>query len=73
MAVLLLTYATVTLVDCALPLTNNIALLVAVSAPYAVVLAALELVISVLGRRAVTSVLAVVVLAATLGVQIRWY
>ncbi|MGB7360830.1 MAG: hypothetical protein WA944_23910 [Mycobacterium sp.] len=62
-----------TLVVRALPLTNNIALLVAVSAPFAVVLAAVGLVLSVLGRHIVMSVIAVVVVAATLGVQIRWY
>lgn len=53
--------------------TNNIALLAAVSAPYAVVLPALGLVPAVLGRHVVTSVLAVVVLAVSLGSQMRWY
>ncbi len=72
MAVLDLLYAVATLVVRLLHLTNNIALLVAVSARFAVVLAAVALVLSALGRRAVMSVSAVVVLAAALGIQIHW-
>ncbi|NVN52778.1 hypothetical protein HLY00_4488 [Mycolicibacterium hippocampi] len=72
MAVLALTNASVSLVVRQLHLTNNIALLVAVSAPCAVVLAAVALVLSVLGRRVATSVIAVVVLAVAIGIQIRW-
>lgn len=71
-AVLALTNASVSLVVRQLHLTNNIALLVAVSAPCAVVLAAVALVLSVLGRRVATSVIAVVVLAVAIGIQIRW-
>lgn len=71
-AVLDLLYAVATLVVRLLHLTNNIALLVAVSARFAVVLAAVALVLSALGRRAVMSVSAVVVLAAALGIQIHW-
>ena len=73
MAVLALLYAVATLAARTLPLMNNIMLLAAVSAPYAVVLAAVALVLSVLGHRVVMSVIAVVVLAVSLGVQIRWY
>lgn len=51
------TYAAVTLVVRGLPLTNNIALLLAVSAPHAVVLPALGPVLAVLGRHVVTSVM----------------
>lgn len=73
MAVLAVAYAVVTIVIRSLPLTNNLALLVAVSAPYAVVLAAVALVLSVLGWRVVLSLIAVVVLVTTLSVQMRWY
>lgn len=60
-AVLALTYAAVILLARAFPLTNNVALLVAVSAPYAAVLAAVGLLLSVLSRRVVMSVIAAVV------------
>ena len=46
---------------------------VACGGEYILMLAASALVLSVLVRHAVTSVMTVAVLAATLGVQIRWY
>ncbi|MGE2836588.1 endonuclease/exonuclease/phosphatase family protein [Mycobacterium sp. SMC-4] len=54
-------------------MTNNISLLIAVSAPYAVLVAVAALVTAVLGRRAVLSLVAVVVVATSLGVQLNWY
>ncbi|WNG88949.1 endonuclease/exonuclease/phosphatase family protein [Mycobacterium sp. ITM-2016-00317] len=57
----------------ALPLTNVVALVIAVGAPYTVFVATLGLALAVLQRRAVLSIVAVVVVVVSLGIQVRWY
>ncbi|MGE2728589.1 endonuclease/exonuclease/phosphatase family protein [Mycolicibacterium vaccae] len=70
---ILVGYAALTLVLRTLPLTNNIGLLIAVSAPYAVLIAAAGVVVAVLGHRVLLSVIAMIVLATSLGVQLNWH
>lgn len=57
----------------ALPVTNNVSLLIAVSAPYAVLLAGFTLLGALLERRAVMAFVAAVVMTVSLGVQMHWY
>ncbi|KWX57702.1 endonuclease/exonuclease/phosphatase family protein [Mycobacterium sp. NAZ190054] len=66
-------FSILTLVVRALPLTNNVALVLAVGAPYTVIAALVGLAVAVLSRRVVLSIVAVVVVAASLGIQVRWY
>lgn len=71
--VVALGFSILTLVIRALPLTNTVMLVIAVAAPYTVAVALLGLVLAVLSRRVILSVLAVVVVAVSLGIQVRWY
>lgn len=73
LAVLAIAFSTVTLVIRTLPLTNIYMLVIAVGAPYVALVATLGVILAVLSRRVVLSLLAVIVLAATLEVQWRWY
>lgn len=73
LAVFTLGYALLTLVLRTLPLTNNLSLLIAVSAPYAVLAALSVLVIAALRRRVVLSLVATAIVAVCLGVQLNWY
>ncbi|WP_260762616.1 endonuclease/exonuclease/phosphatase family protein [Mycobacterium sp. SMC-4] len=66
-------YAVLALVMRTLPLASNIALLIAVSAPYAVLVAVVVFVVALLRRRVVLSLVAVVLVAVSLGVQLNWY
>lgn len=73
LAVLALTLAVIAVAVRARPLTNNVALLVAAASPYAVVAAAVGLALSLLCRRVVISVVAVVIVAANVALQVPWY
>lgn len=73
LAFIALGYAVLTLVLRTLPLTNNICLLIAVSAPYAVLVAMATFVVAVLRRRVVLSLVALLVVAMSFGVQLNWY
>ncbi|WP_260757661.1 endonuclease/exonuclease/phosphatase family protein [Mycobacterium sp. SMC-8] len=66
-------FSILTVVIRALPLTNTFMLVIAVAAPYSVVVAMFGLVLAVLSRRVILSVVAVIVLAVSLGIQVRWY
>lgn len=57
----------------ALPLTNNVALVIAVGSPYVAVAAAVTLVFSLVARQVVLSLVAVVIVTANLAIQIPWY
>lgn len=57
----------------ALPLTNNVALVIAVGSPYVAVAAAVTLVLSLIARQWVLSLVAVVIVTANLAIQIPWY
>lgn len=68
-----LAYTVLTLVMRSLPVTNNVSLLIAVSAPYAVLLAAFTFLGALLERQAVMAFVAAVVMTMSLGVQMNWY
>lgn len=68
-----LAFVVATLVIRALPLPNNVALVIAVGSPYVALVALLGLVIAVLNRLKVLSVVAVAVTAASVGAQMHWY
>ncbi|MDW5611088.1 endonuclease/exonuclease/phosphatase family protein [Mycolicibacterium sp. D5.8-2] len=73
LAAVALAFTVATLVIRALPLPNNLALVIAVGAPYVVLVALLGLVVAALSRLVVLSIVAVVVVAASLAVQVHWY
>lgn len=73
LAVSALTFAVIALVARALPLSNNIVLIVAAGSPYAVVIAVAGLTLTVMCRRTILSVVAVAVVVATVAVQVPWY
>jgi endonuclease/exonuclease/phosphatase (EEP) superfamily protein YafD len=73
LVIVALAFAVATLVIRALPLPNNVALVIAVGSPYVMLVALLGLVVAVLNRLKVLSVVAVVVVAASLAVQMNWY
>lgn len=73
LAVFTLGYTVLTLVLRALPLNNNVSLLIAVSAPYAVLAALSVLFVAALRRRVVLALVSAVVVAVSLGVQLNWY
>lgn len=68
-----LAIAAATLVIRALPLPNNLALVIAVGSPYVVLVALLGLVIAALNRLIALSVIAVLVTAASVAAQMHWY
>ena len=68
-----LTFSVLTLVIRALPLTNNGALVIAVGAPFTVMIAAGALVLAVLNRWLVLSVAAVLLVATSVAIQVDWY
>jgi endonuclease/exonuclease/phosphatase (EEP) superfamily protein YafD len=70
---LALMFSVIAIVVRALPLSNNIALIIAAGSPYAAVVAVTGLALSVMGRQVVMSVVAVVIVAAGLVIQMRWY
>lgn len=70
LAIIALGYTALTLVMRSLPLINNVALLIAVSTPYAVLLAVMTFLSAILKRLAMV---AVVVMVASLGTQLHWY
>jgi hypothetical protein len=72
-AVAVLVYSTVALIARHLPLPNNLALVVAVSSAYVPLVALSGLALSVLSRRILLAIVAMLVVAATLAVQVRWY
>jgi hypothetical protein len=67
-----LAFVVATLVIRALPLANNVALVIAVGSPYVVLVALLGLVVA-LSRLVVLSIVAAVVVVASLAVQMHWY
>jgi endonuclease/exonuclease/phosphatase (EEP) superfamily protein YafD len=73
LAVSALTFAVIALVARAVPLSNNIVLIVAAGSPYVVVIAVAGLALSVMCRRTVVSVVAVAIVVATVAVQVPWY
>lgn len=73
LVVVALSVVVATLVIRALPLPNNLALVIAVGAPYVVLVALLGLVVAALSRLVVSSIAAVAVMAASLAVQVHWY
>ncbi len=73
LVIVALAFVVATLVIRALPLTNNVALVIAVGSPYVVLVALLGLVVAVLNRLMVLSIVAVVVTAASVAVQVHWY
>ncbi|WP_234935488.1 endonuclease/exonuclease/phosphatase family protein [Mycolicibacterium austroafricanum] len=68
-----LAIAAATLVIRALPLPNNLALVIAVGSPYVVLVALLGLVIAALNRLIALSLIAVLVTAASVAAQVHWY
>lgn len=68
-----LAFSVVTLVVRALPVSNIVTLVIAVAAPYTVFVAAAGLALAVLSRRVLLSVAAVIIVAVSLGIQVRWY
>jgi endonuclease/exonuclease/phosphatase (EEP) superfamily protein YafD len=68
-----LLFSVATLVARALPLSNVIALVVAVGSPYVPLVALAGVVMFVLCRRIVLSIVTVAVLAVTVAVQVPWY
>jgi endonuclease/exonuclease/phosphatase (EEP) superfamily protein YafD len=68
-----LLFSVATLVARALPLSNVIALVVAVGSPYVPLVALSGLAMSVLCRRILLSIVAVAVVAVTVAVQVPWY
>lgn len=73
LVIVALAFAVAALVIRALPLPNNVALVIAVGSPYVVLVALLGLVVAALNRLKVLSVAAVAVTAASVGVQMHWY
>lgn len=73
LAVTALVYSVVALIVRTRPLSNVLALVVAVGTPYVPLVAAFGLALSVLCRRLVLSIVAVAVVAVTLAVQVPWY
>ena len=73
LAVAALVVSVVTLVVQARPLSNILALVVAVGSPYVPLVALLGLVLSAMCRRVFLSIVAVAVVAVTLAVQVPWY
>jgi hypothetical protein len=69
LAVSALVFAVVTLVARARPVSNIVALVVAVGSPYAPFVALAGLILSVLSRRKLLVIVAVLVVAATFAVQ----
>jgi endonuclease/exonuclease/phosphatase (EEP) superfamily protein YafD len=66
-------FSVATVVARALPLSNVIALVVAVGSPYVPLLALSAVAMSVACRRILLSIVAVAVLAVTVAVQVPWY
>ncbi|WP_275572211.1 endonuclease/exonuclease/phosphatase family protein [Mycolicibacterium vanbaalenii] len=73
LVVVALSFVVATLVIRALPLPNNLALVIAVGSPYVVLVALLGLVVAAPSRLMVLSIAAVLVMAASLGAQVLWY
>ena len=73
LALVALLFSVATLVARALPLSNVIALVVAVGSPYVPLVALAGLVMFVLCRRILLSIVTVAVLAVTVAVQVPWY
>lgn len=73
LAVFALAFSIFTLIVRALPLSNNVALFVAVSSPYVVLVAVVGLILALMSRRAVLSMAAVVIVAVNLAIQLPWY
>lgn len=73
LVVVALSFVVATLVIRALPLPNNLALVIAVGSPYVVLVALLGLVVAALSRMRVLSIVAVAIMAACLAVQVHWY
>lgn len=69
----MLAFSVFTLIVRALPLPNNIVLFVAVGSPYVAFAAAAVLVFSAIRRRVVMTLVAVVIVAANLVIQVPWY
>lgn len=72
-AVVALAFSILTVVIRALPVSNLATLVIAVGAPYTVLVAVAAMIVTVLARQVVLSVLAVVVVAVSFGIQLRWY
>jgi hypothetical protein len=73
LALVALLFSVATLAARALPLSNVIALVVAVGSPYVPVVALAGVVMSVVCRRILLSIVTVAVLAVTVAVQVPWY
>lgn len=71
--VVALAFSVLTLIVRALPVSNIVTLVIAVAAPYTVFVAAVGLALAVLSRRVVLSIAAVIIVAVSLGIQVRWY
>ena len=69
----MLAFSVFTLIVRALPLPNNIVLFIAVGSPYVAFAAAAVLVFSAIRRRVVMTLVAVVIVAANLVIQVPWY
>jgi endonuclease/exonuclease/phosphatase (EEP) superfamily protein YafD len=72
-AVATLIFAVATLIVRALPLSQIVDLVVAVGAPYTPLVALSGLVLATLSRRKILSLVGLLVLAATVAVQVPWY
>lgn len=72
-AVTAIAYCVIALISRALPVWGLLSLFVAVSAAYIPLLAVAGVLLAVLSRRIVLSIAAVLVLTATLAVQVPWY
>src|SRR5258708_7335617 len=73
LAVAALVFSVVTLVARTRPLSNLLALVVAVGSPYVVLVTLSGLALAVLSRRILLSIVAVLVVVATAAVQVPWY
>lgn len=71
--VVALAFSVVTLIVRALPVSNIVTLVIAVAAPYTVFVAAAGLAVAVWSRRVVLSIAALIIVAVSLGIQVRWY
>lgn len=71
--VVALAFSVLTLIVRVLPVSNVVTLVIAVAAPYTVFVAAVGLALAVLSRRVVLSIAALIIVAVSLGSQVRWY
>lgn len=71
--VVALAFSVLTLIVRALPVSNIVTLVIAVAAPYTVFVAAAGLALAVWSRRVVLSIAALIIVAVSLGIQVRWY